>query len=225
MNNAEYINDYVDVIMEYLDTMSTSEFIEKQPNRTFLIQSGFRAITHVFHIHYASTGDSEGAFYNSQKAYIFYLEYLEQIEQTNMSHDLNHSDAILFVYNKTISKHTFRQTTVHTIDETIAKCVEKMMWFDNEYIYQCKITKQSMIDIIENRSKLFDYIDIAQRRIMDHDEYMLFLTEIQAPVKKQIKWEEASLYIIREWDIHSKLPMKEWCKWLKKPVSSHNIPT
>jgi hypothetical protein len=42
------------------------------------------------------------AYVNCQKAYYCYLEYIEQMNRTNLLHNLNNLDAVIFVYKKTI---------------------------------------------------------------------------------------------------------------------------
>ena len=143
----EYINAYVEIILEYLDEMYKSEFMSAQSNRDFLVYTGFRAITHIFQISYTNSNDLNTAFYNSRNAYIFYLEYLEQIHKTNMRHDLSHSDAIQFLYSKTIS-----QMSPNSAPDNLAivsKLIELILWFDNEHIEQTKITQKILINLLQ----------------------------------------------------------------------------
>ena len=67
----EYINAYVEIIIEYLDEMNNSEFMNAQSNKRFLIYTGFRAITHIFQISYINSNDLNAAFYNSRNAFWF----------------------------------------------------------------------------------------------------------------------------------------------------------
>jgi hypothetical protein len=218
--NRDFANNYIDIVIEYIDKMNTSAFIRAQSDRIFLIQSGFKAITHVFILHYINTNDLEGAFYNSQKGYILYLEYLEQMHQTNMSHDLNHTDAIQFVYNKTISDFTI--TNLAKISDNtildIVRTTELILWFENTGVNQINITKRLIIGLLKH--DIYEYIDIAHKRKMTNDEYAVFLTETLSlfnKSKKKFIWNNVALHIIQHWDEHANMPIKQWCKWLKSP--------
>ena len=219
--SSEFTNNYVDIVIEYIEKIGSSTFIKSQPDRSFLIHSGFKAITHVFLIHFMNTNDFEGAFYNSQKAYILYLEYLEQMHQTNMSHDLNHADAIQFVYNKTISEFTVTNTA-KVADNSIldiVMIVESIMWFENSNVNQLHITKRLIDGLL--KYDIREYIDISHKRAMTGDEYIQFLTETSALFKRSKKkfvWNNVALHIIQNWDQHVNMPIKSWCKWLRSPV-------
>jgi hypothetical protein len=219
--NREFTNNYLDIVIEYINKMNESTFIKAQSDRVFLIHSGFKAITHVFIMHFINTDDLEGAFYNSQKAYILYLEYLEQIHHINMSHDLNHTDAIQFVYSKTIAGFTITNLAKITDNTTldIVRTTELILWFENDNVNQSSITKRMITGLLKH--DIYEYIDIARKRKMTGDEYVMFLTEtlsIFNKTKKKFIWNDVALHIIQNWDEHANMPIKQWCKWLKSPV-------
>ena len=211
--NDEYINNYLDIVLEYLGKMKASAFIKSQPNIGFLVYAGFKAITNIFQIHFINTNDLEGSFYSSQKAYILYLEYLEQMHQTNMSHDLNHTDAIHFVYNKTVSPFILQNTAKVTDDSIIRACraIETIMWFGNTQIDQTHISKPTILRLM--KLDMRDYIELAQKREMTGDEYSVFLAEMINRVTKK-KCTNTPLYILNGWSDHLNIPVKPWCKWL-----------
>ena len=210
--NQDFTNNYIDIIIEYIEKTSTSAFIKSHPDSAFIVHSGFKTISHVFMIHFINTNDSEGAFYNSQKAYMLYLEYLEQ---TSMIHDLNHADAILFVYSKTISDFTVVNNAKITDDTTI-KTMETILWFENVNVNRTQITKRLIVELLRH-DDISKYIDIAHKRDMTNDEYVVFLDETTALFKRS-KWNDVSLYILQHWDKHVNMKIKPWCKWLKSPV-------
>jgi|694.fasta_scaffold136382_2 hypothetical protein len=214
--NDEYINNYIDIVIEYLCKMKASAFIKSQPNCAFMIYTGFKAITNIFQIHFVNTNDPEGSFYSGQKAYILYLEYLEQMQQTNMSHDLNHTDAIHFVYNRTISQFTLRNTAGVTDDFMIkiSSMMETILWFGNSQIDPAEINKTTILKLI--KLDIRENIELAQKRVMNKGEYDVFLTEaitLLSRISKKKRFQEP-LYILNGWSDHLNVPIKPWCKWL-----------
>ena len=217
----EYINAYVEIILEYLDEMYKSEFMSAQSNRDFLVYAGFRAITHIFQISYTNSNDLNTAFYNSRNAYIFYLEYLEQIHKTNMRHDLSHSDAIQFLYSKTIS-----QMSPNSAPDNLAivsKLIELILWFDNEHIEQTKITQKILINLLQFDSDMLLYfLETAQLRTMSDTEYKTFLLDTCTLLKKNTKmnvdWNIQRVYKIRDLNDNINIPIQQWGKWI---ISQH----
>jgi hypothetical protein len=106
ININKYTEKYLFTVFEYIDNIDKSEFINTLENKIFFIEIGFRAITNVFQINFNISKDIDTAYYSSKKAYLYYLEYLEQINKTSLCHDLNHTDAILFIYNKSIINYS-----------------------------------------------------------------------------------------------------------------------
>ena len=43
-----------------------------------------------------------GSFRLESKKLLYYIEYINQTYETNLQNTLNHSDAVLFIYTKTI---------------------------------------------------------------------------------------------------------------------------
>jgi hypothetical protein len=64
--------------------------------------TGILIINRVFEYTFIKTKNISTTYFYSNEAYVYYLEYMEQIYQANLSQNVNHSDAILFVYKKTI---------------------------------------------------------------------------------------------------------------------------
>jgi len=95
----------INIIYEYVDITEESSFLSVIENKVFLISVGFRMMIHIFQLNCIHTKNMEEVYFNCQRAYYYYLEYLEQMHTTNMCQDLNHIDAILFVYKKTLIKY------------------------------------------------------------------------------------------------------------------------
>jgi hypothetical protein len=217
----EYINAYVEIIIEYLDEMNNSEFMNAQSNKRFLIYTGFRAITHIFQISYINSNDLNAAFYNSRNAYIFYLEYLEQIHKTNMKHDLSHSDAIQFLYSKTISQMSPDSTPNNLA--IVSKLTELILWFDNQSIDQTKISQKTLMSLLKfDGDMLFYFLETAQLRTMSDTEYTTFLSDACTLLKKNTKanvdWNMQRIYKMRDLNDNINMPIQHWAKWI---ISQH----
>jgi uncharacterized protein (DUF2132 family) len=101
---SHIIKKYYIIVHQYLAIMNDSVIIRRLDNVNNIIQLGLNAITHIFKINLFFYKDVDVAFYYSQKAYYCYLEYIEQINIKCITDDLNIKDAILFIYNKTLSR-------------------------------------------------------------------------------------------------------------------------
>jgi hypothetical protein len=212
---SDYLNTYLDIIFEYLDVMKQSNFISTHINREFLIYTGFRAITHIFQINYMVVADLDTSFYSSQKAYIFYLEYLEQMEKTNMSHDLNYTDAIQFLYSKTIFQVT-PVVNVTTSDQyaKVSKLVELCIWTGG---MRLNIKKKAIMNCfqVDYESVLY-CLEITRLRNIDDPEYEAFLSQMCITLKKHTcrDIDIQKIYKIRDLQDNLNLPIRQWCKWL-----------
>jgi len=64
--------------------------------------TGITIINRVFEYIFLKTKHITYAYYYSNEAFSYYLEYMEQIYKANLLYNVNHADAIVFVYKKTI---------------------------------------------------------------------------------------------------------------------------
>jgi hypothetical protein len=101
-NKTNIVKKFTNIIIEYLQLIDKSDIIQNVNNSKYVIYIGLNTIIHVFKIILLTTKNIDLAYYYSQRSYYCYLEYIEQIHKTNMIHNLNNSDAVMFVYNKTI---------------------------------------------------------------------------------------------------------------------------
>ena len=169
---------------------------------------GLNSIYRVFEYVLIKTKNIEKAYYYCQKTYFYYTEYMEQIHQTNLQHSLNQTDAVLFIYKKTIfelqedgENKTFDTiTNIMTFEEEISKFNNKeyLIWlnklsklinvffyWDNAYITYnermglCKsLLKKYMYDV-EKLDIAVQYIELIQEKILvDFSCYFDLLNEI-----------------------------------------------
>jgi len=214
---SDYLNTYLDIIIEYSDAMKESKFITAHLNREFLIYTGFRAITHIFQINYVYTNDLDTSFYSAQKAYIFYLEYLEQMEKTNMSHDLNYTDAIQFLYSKTITQLTPTENLKSVLKYArVSKLIDIILWSGG----MRTLKKKTILNCFQvDYDTVLYCLEIAQLRKMDDTEYEAFLSDMYSTLKKHAckDLDIQKIYKIRDLNDSLKLSTKQWCKWLITP--------
>jgi hypothetical protein len=215
----KYAKVYVDAVYDFIDAMNCSDFISKQPDKELLMFTGFKAITNIFQINFINTNDLKAALYSSQKARYFYLEYLEQMQNTNMSHDLDYTDAIQFLYSKTIANYT--STNVAKLSHNvlqIAKVVESIIWFSEQRRAPNKLLVVKMLKM--NCDEVIYCLEIAKRRVFSVDEYNVFIRELTKALNDDKKNGETgvntSLYAnkMSNLDVHIHKPVGQFCKWL-----------
>ena len=111
----QIIDKYLQVINEYFLLMDNSLIMKELNYPASCLLIGINSIHRVFEYILLKTQSIENAYYYSQKAYFLYLEYMEQILKSNISLNLNHMDAVLFVYKKTIFSNTDESASIDNI--------------------------------------------------------------------------------------------------------------
>ena len=123
---TELIEKYTAILYEYLHIMHTSEIVNALDNQAEVIQIGMQSITHIYKLAFFLSKQISTAVCHSQKGMYCYLEYIEQMNKTNMLHNLDNVDAVVFIYNKTLSEiygqnpPTTMMTNILSISETDA---------------------------------------------------------------------------------------------------------
>lgn len=107
MANSKYFESrivlkYALIIKEYFDLMNQSSIIKNLANPNPSLFIGMNAINRVFEFVLIKLNNIDEAYYYSQKCSDYYLEYIEQIHKSDLVQNLNHMDAVMFVYKKTI---------------------------------------------------------------------------------------------------------------------------
>jgi len=102
MSSMQIIDKYVGVINEYLELISESKYMNETNNPVSSMYIGMNSLTRVFEYVILKTKNIEKACHYSKKTFYYYLEYMEQINSSTLCRNLNHIDAVLFVYRKTI---------------------------------------------------------------------------------------------------------------------------
>lgn len=185
--NTSFKNDlilkYTILIYEYIHIMHTSEIISELENQTAVIQIGMQSITHIYKLAFFLSKQISTAVCHSQKGMYCYLEYIEQMNKTNMLHNLDNTDAVVFIYNKTLTEiygqnpSTNMMTNILSISEndnykgpdfikcnkaleTMSQISNTLLWFSNE-----QITTENRLKIIETH--LHPFISIFVEYSLD----------------------------------------------------------
>jgi len=98
------IDKYIFILLEYIHLIDASEIIRGLDNQLSVFNIGLHSIAHIYKLTYYITKNVETAGCYTQKGVYCYLEYIEQMNRTNSLHNLNNTDAVLFVYDKTLSE-------------------------------------------------------------------------------------------------------------------------
>ena len=98
----QIIEKYCEVLIEFFNLIQKSEIIKEMNYPIPSLYIGLNTIHRIFEYVLLKTKSIEKAIYYSQKTCYYYLEFIEQIYSSNLSQNLNHMDAVLFVYKKTI---------------------------------------------------------------------------------------------------------------------------
>jgi hypothetical protein len=222
MANAKYFKNRVIlkfalIIKEYIDLMNQNETLKNisNPNNSLFI--GMNAIHRVFEYILIKNKNIDHAYYYSQKCYFYYLEYMEQIHKSDLLQNLNHIDAILFVYKKTIfdiydGEHSNSSTTISnimtlndedlTLDEKdLRELLKKISNFTKTLFFwnNTNITFENRVKIcdtflhrylhrIDSLDLTNSYLDMIQQKItMDYNKYEDLLNEILHKIEKTKK--------------------------------------
>jgi hypothetical protein len=81
-----------------------SDIIRGLDNSLAVFNIGLHTLSHIYKLSYYITKNVETAGCYTQKGVYCYLEYIEQMNRTNSLHNLNNTDAVLFVYDKTLTE-------------------------------------------------------------------------------------------------------------------------
>lgn len=230
--NASIKNDlilkYTVLIYEFFHIVNTSEIIRELENPSAVIQIGMQSITHIYKLAFFLSKQISTAVCHSQKGMYCYLEYIEQMNKTNMLHNLDNTDAVVFIYNKTLTEiygqnpSTSMMTNILSISETdnykgtdFIKCnkaletmtqmTNTLLWFNNPHL-----TTEHRLQIIETHLHPF---------ISDFVEYSLdilfpFIESVQSKLAP-MNYEEYTAFLkgftkqIKSAQKHQQIPTKQ----------------
>lgn len=209
------INKYVSIIIEYFNLLNQSEIIKNLSNPSNSLFIGMNAVHRVFEFILIKTKNIDNAYFYSQKSYFYYLEYLEQIYKSDLSQNLNHMDAVLFIYKKTIfdiyneNDNNSSMSNIMTLNSDDLSIDEKdtrdlfnkiafftktlFFWgnskitFDNR-INICKNYLSRYLNRIDSINMISSYIQIIQEKTdLKYEKYNDLLKEMLNRIEKTKK--------------------------------------
>ena len=210
---------YVVLMKNFFDSVSKSNNMKELNFTVSSLCIGIHSIHRVFEYAIMKTKNIERAVYYAQQTYSYYLEYMNQIHQSDLSQNLNHIDAVLFVYKKTIfelSNGTSNDiTTILTLNNhsividddecrtlflNISKIMNILFHFSNTNIdfYHrktiCDTYLGNFLWHINNMDLSMSYLEIIQQKIsLQFDVYEELLKEIIEKHEKQRRYKHKQL--------------------------------
>ena len=117
----ELIDRYEAVLYDYLVVMNSSETLKTMDCQKYAIQLGLTAITHIYKLAFCFTKNVSTSADYCQKGIYCFIEYIEQtyklgyVNAAGSPIPFDFMDAILFIYDKTISE--LRSSDGNDLDE------------------------------------------------------------------------------------------------------------
>ena len=128
--SQQIVDKYFVVMKEYFTAIKSSSSIQSKPDIGNLLFVGMNCIHRVFEYVLYKTKNIDTAVGMAQQTYFYYLEYIEQIHSTELLFKIRQSEALLFVYKKTVFG-LFEGTT----KEKGMTTLDNLMTLDEEFIH------------------------------------------------------------------------------------------
>ena len=223
-NKTHIMKTFTNTVIEYLHLIDKSGIIQNVNNSKYVIYIGLNTMIHVFKIILLTTKNIDIAYYYSQKSYYCYLEYIEQIHKTNMTHNLNNSDAVMFVYNKTI-------LDVYNNNESSLISNIMNLNMDNENVIINNYELEEILENILQITKIILYWENSAFTVKDVIvltnnyllKYLLISTSDIIPIYKYIEVLQDKLQII-SFDKYNQL-LTSILKKIKIIIKSNHYPS
>jgi len=106
----DLIKKYESIVYDYLAIMNSSETVKSMESSKYTVQLGLNAITHIYKIAFCMTKNVATTADLCQKGIYCFIEYIEQtyklgyVNSSGTSLQFDYMDAIVFIYDKTISE-------------------------------------------------------------------------------------------------------------------------
>lgn len=200
------IDKYYTVIEESLSQLEKVLNNITDINISVCMNIAINSIHRVFEYVLIKTKNIEKAYFYSQKTYFYYIEYMEQVYKTNLQNNLNQTDAVLFIYKKTIfeiqngneSKIFDTLTNIMTLEDEITDLnhkeyqvwLEKLSkiinmvfyWRNNSLSFQNRLnlSKSLLKKYMNHIDEIHDlfYLELLQEKMtMDYNTYYSLLSE------------------------------------------------
>ena len=211
------IMKYALIIKEYFDLMNKSSIIKNVSNPNPSLYIGMNTVHRVFEYVLVKLSSIDQAYYYSQKCCLYYLEYMEQVFQSDLFQNLNHMDAVMFVYKKTIfdiydgepsdSVNSIRnimsltdevvpheELEIRDLFHNISKFTKTLFFWDNigitfeNRVKICDEYLHRFLHRIDAIENVQSHLEIIQQKMtMNYDKYFDLLKEMLALIEKTKK--------------------------------------
>jgi len=242
MNKSYYslLNKLTDLNCEFLTNIKNCKTFHKIESPYKILYVGISLIMRVFEYANQKLGNVENSYYYAERASIYYIEYIEQIYNANLSYALDHTDAVLFVYKKTIFElydNDLDKTLISneepdacSINNIQFKYISHMILviLDNNtdnftldnMIYICKYC---LFDILKNHDHLeeiIEYLKLLKSNFkFSYNEYIDLLTAVgNVKYNNNENVNNTSLYILNYYRCQTELSKKYKDKNIKKMI-------
>lgn len=201
--NNKLMYDYTEIITNFLTKITNLSFIPNDTEYDCMLYIGINIIHRVYEYVLFKLENLKSSQYYSQKAYVYFIEYMEQMYMNGLSQHINHNEAILFIYKKTIfelhNETMDTMTNIITLNNDIfnkqcIKYIKNIFIFTNCLFYwnNSLITTSNRICIcnkyllsfiqninIDNILLTIEYLEfIRNKNQLRYDTYCLLLDEI-----------------------------------------------
>jgi len=201
--NNKLIHDYNSIITDFLNKLTNISFIPNDTEYDCMLYIGINIIHRVYEYVLFKLENVKSSHYYSQKAYVYFIEYMEQMYINGLSQNINHNEAILFIYKKTIFElHNESMDTMTNIitltndifNDNYIKNIKNIFNFTNCLLYwnNSIITTRNRINIcnkylllflqdinIDNMLIINKYLEFIKNTTqLTYDMYCLLLDEI-----------------------------------------------
>ena len=209
---------YVFAIKEYFDVVNKSDAIKNLVNAKSTLLIGINVIHRVFEIVLLKTKNLETAHYYSQKSVYFYSQYMEQISAADLLSTLNHTDAVMFVYKKTVCELCDKDTSaqnilsvfsdddainisdseIRGIMNNIYQFINILFFWDNDaFTFENRFYLSQFLDKyaadFESVKNQLPYLEMLQNKTeMSFEKYEEILKELGKLIKKRKSASEVS---------------------------------
>jgi len=215
---------YVSCIKEYFELIQKSETSKTATDFKFTLLIGLNALHRVFDAVLIKTKNIETANYYAQKSFSYYLEYMQQIKEADLLSSLNHADAIVFVYKKTIcevcdktnSRRTysdFDNDSIMIDDNELRNIMAKMFlfvntlffWNNESFTFENRLKLAQMIykqEFLYDKSVMMSsYLEVIQNKpeisFEKYEDIILELSKIVSKKKNCIEINKNELILLK----------------------------
>lgn len=219
----QIIEKYYLVLSEFIEKIQTSKSITTSDYSNTTLSVGITAIHRVFEYTILNTKEIDKAYYQAQQTYYYLIEYIEQVNESKLIHNLNHKDAVMFIYKKAIfdtydgTTHeksnsltnimTLSSNPVNINDKEwrtlfirISKCINALLCWNNclyDFSFRITICNNFLHDFLLNIER-FDFITYYlefthQKFSISNAKYIDLLTNILSKSEKSKRIRSGSI--------------------------------